>query len=137
MAIEQMAMILRTYGKKIDDIAALAEAYVFILGDYPAHVIIEAMKKHIKQSNQLATPADIIAILNPPEPELSPAVYFNIKKKAENGFGLLDSELEYIRKFERSNIDAVRDHQRKQARLELIEANGWDKSQIQEFLEEE
>lgn len=94
---------------KVDSLKAIKRGMVWVLGDYDIDLVEEAFKQYISRNNQMPTPADILNIIDPPKEKLSPVLYQQIKKKiADGGFYLTDEEKNFLRKFEKQELDKAK-----------------------------
>jgi len=100
-----LATIQKTYGKDID-IKPTLQAWEFLLDDYPANSVIEAMKVYMKTSSDMPTPADIIAILSPVKPKITQAEYIHAQKQhALEGYPMHGYYGGIIREYEAQEAD--------------------------------
>jgi hypothetical protein len=56
--------VLKTYGREPESLADMNKMFQMALENYPHHRIKEAFLEHVKSSNEMPTPADIIAIID-------------------------------------------------------------------------
>ena len=100
--------MLNTFGKTQEEIETLVEGFIWILGDIPLQAVQNAFKQHIVRSSILPTPADINNIINPPQEELSAAVYVALKKRSVDGEYLYGSDRAYVQAFEAQEMAKMR-----------------------------
>ena len=103
----QFLQILRGFGKTADNLESMIMGFEWALADYPHDDIKAAMGKWLRTSNEVPTPADIIAIIDPPPPALDKTVYLSLKKKGTISLW----EQDYITAFERGSVSAWRKSQ--------------------------
>ena len=94
--------IMKGYGKNEQNLDAMISAFEWALADYPHDDIKAAMGQWLRTSNEVPTPADIIAIIDPPAPALDKTVYLALKKKGTISLW----EQDYITAFERGSVSA-------------------------------
>ena len=68
-----------------------------LLAKYPFSLIEEAMFAYVSRKNEIPMPADIINLIEPPEPVPDWAAYVGIRSKVREGRYIMDSEREYLR----------------------------------------
>lgn len=54
---------LKVYGRKPEDFADVAQAFLAFLGSYPAKDVLYAFKHYARNREEFPTPSDIVAIL--------------------------------------------------------------------------
>jgi hypothetical protein len=90
----------KQYGKTSQELETLVEGFCWILADYPMPVILAALAEYVRREPDIPAPADLVRIINPPQPELSAAVYVQLKQRVSEGGWLFADEREYCRAFE-------------------------------------
>lgn len=95
-----LATIQKSYGNEINTRETL-QAWQYVLSDYTASQVIEAMLAWMKKDNSMPTPADLIKIIAPPSPKITTAEYVNAKKWQElNYYSAYTPEAKLIREYE-------------------------------------
>lgn len=81
-----MAIIQKNYGRELD-VKNTIKAWEFVLQDYTAKQVSEAMRAYMRQSSDIPSPADLIKILNPPEKQITYAEYKHaLEQHAAEGY---------------------------------------------------
>lgn len=87
------------------------ETFSEVLWDYPADRIADAVMQHIRRDENLPTPANLIAIMDPKPPQLCKATYIEYMKKGwEN---MTPEEERFARAYERQQLEAATGADRK------------------------
>jgi hypothetical protein len=79
-AFTVLATIQKTYGREIDTKATL-QAWEYILGEYPANRVLKAMQLYMRQSSDIPSPADLIALMEAPKPKITQAEFIHAKEQ--------------------------------------------------------
>lgn len=95
------------YGKTPEEIPDLLRGFLLILGEESYEDIRGAFIEYLRKNNQMPAPSDIYGIIHPDPPQLSQAYYTKIKRRAVKYY-ITDDEREYIRRFEKQELDKVR-----------------------------
>lgn len=90
---------LRTYGKTPEDLDATIGLFKLVLSDYTAEAIMAGMVQWMRTNNQMPTPSDIIAIIDPQDHGPDKTVYLNLSKKPPEMRS--PNEWAYMRNYER------------------------------------
>ncbi|UEM08086.1 hypothetical protein JL101_035405 (plasmid) [Skermanella rosea] len=101
----------KQYGKTGAELEVLVEGFCWVLQGYAMDVILDALRQYVAVpgNSDIPAPSDIIAIIDPPEPPLSAAMYVSIRKKMVEGRVFVPPwEVEYVREFERRELAKVR-----------------------------
>lgn len=118
--VSQCFNSLNTYGKSPEQLPDIIKMFVLVLQEYNIQTIQRAFAQYLRQSSAMPTPADIVNIIEPPQEELSAAVYVTIRKKIIDGnVYVTNAEKEYVHAFENQELKKVRG-----GSLELRDAQG-------------
>lgn len=81
-----MAIIQKNYGRELD-VKNTIKAWEFVLQDYTAKQVSEAMRAYMRQSSDIPSPADLIKIINPPEKQITYAEFKHaLEQHAAEGY---------------------------------------------------
>jgi len=81
-----MAIIQKNYGRELD-VKNTIKAWEFVLQDYTAKQVSEAMRAYMRQSSDIPSPADLIKIINPPEKKITYAEFKHaLEQHAAEGY---------------------------------------------------
>ena len=126
LALSQTCVLLKLYGKTQAELGTMVEGLCWAIPDFPMGLIIDAMALHVRRKSELPTPADLLAIINPPKPKFRPnnAVYVGIKQRMKDPYAFItDAERDYVWQCEQfairgnpDEIDAYEEGQRLQAK---------------------
>lgn len=76
-----LATIQKTYGKEIH-VKEVLQAWEFVLSEkYTAGQVIAAMRAYMERSSDMPTPADLIAVIDPPKPKITQAEFIHAKEQ--------------------------------------------------------
>ena len=91
----------KAYGKQID-LRALLKGWEFVLSKkYTVEQVIYALEKYLEQKDDIPTPANLIAILNPEKPKITTAQYIAARdNQKRNGYPMYSSDSQIISDYE-------------------------------------
>lgn len=123
--INQLFKILNIYGKKPEDIADIVAGFCFVLSDYDIESVTDAFKMHLRKSSVMPTPADIVAIIEPPVAPVrwSATAFIDIKRRWREGQFITDKEKKYCESYVSAQINEVQSEERKSALLQVKKEN--------------
>ncbi len=101
-ALEIVCALQKQYGKTPHELGVLVDGFAWRLEKYPVQDVIGAIGQYIDSNADIPSPADIMAIINPPPapPEkLSTALYIELKKRAIHGY-ISPDERDFCQRFE-------------------------------------
>jgi len=107
--------------------------------DYTVTQVLSAIKQHMKTSPVMPVPADIGAILSPPEPKITEAQFVEAQKWQErNGWPFLSEAAQTIEKYKKQRSEDYKDYQTEFEKIEELKRQGTpierDKTDIQKFI---
>lgn len=98
-----MATIQKNYGRDFDIKKTIA-AWEFILHDCTPSQVAAAAAQYMRQSSDIPAPADLLKIINPPEPQITYAEYVHALKQHEAaGYPAFGSYGQVIKDYHRQN----------------------------------
>lgn len=87
----------------------MVDGFLWVLDGYSIGDIMDAIKQHVRKNPNIPTPADILAIIDPPQEELSVALYNQISKNLIAGNVFVSDEEKLFRvKFEKQELARVK-----------------------------
>ena len=90
----------KSYGRKIDAKLVMRGWQAILAPQYSGEQICYALVEYAKKSDDFPTPANLIAILNPQEPQVSEAEYIQACKMYEkNGYNQFSNEKDVIDRY--------------------------------------
>jgi hypothetical protein len=102
----------KSYGKQVD-LKTMLRGWQFLLeDDYTVYQISSALKEYMRQYSDIPAPADLIKILNPPEPLVTYAEYkAALEAHAKEGYPMFGYYGQIINKYnqQQSGNDAMQD----------------------------
>lgn len=107
-ALGKVCALQKQYGKTQAELKTLVEGFCWVLADYPMPVILDALAQYIRHNSDIPAPADLVKIIDPPKPELSPTLYVKYQKQAASGDILLCDERAFCRAFEAQEMAKTR-----------------------------
>lgn len=101
-----LATIQKTYGKEIH-VKEVLQAWEFVLSEkYTAGQVVAAMRAYMERSSDMPTPADLIAIINPPTPRITAAEFIHAKEQHKlEGYPSHGYYGGIIRQYEKENAE--------------------------------
>lgn len=102
--LAQICALQKAYGKTAAELEILVEGFAFVLCDYTAQQITGAIRIFVRNSLEIPTPSEILAILDPREEKLSAAVYVELNKKKRHGSFITQQERDFLRAFEAQEV---------------------------------
>jgi hypothetical protein len=111
-AYTALTLILNTYGKD-DLMKERLRAWQAVLEpDYTADQVCAAMMAHAKQSREMPTPADLIKIIDPPEPKITYAEYKHaLEQHALEGYPMFGYFGQVIKDYQRQQANETPSYQ--------------------------
>lgn len=97
-----------TYGDKAQMMEWRDAMFQLILGRFPFRQVKGAFVKFLERNRDLPTPSDIVNIIEPPQQQLSAAMYVSLRKRAADGEWLLSDDRAYIEAFEAQEMAKMR-----------------------------
>ena len=70
--------VQKLYGKTPQQLGEFVEAFALFTDELPFEPLCMAIVKHIKEKNELPTPADVHQAINPPKPEITLGEYLRV-----------------------------------------------------------
>lgn len=108
VALAKVCALQKAYSKTPAELSTLVDGFLWVLGDIPVADIIQAIGEYCRTHADIPAPADILAIVDPPAPALSTAMYLEIKRRIADGNVWVGSaEHEYVRRFEAQELAKV------------------------------
>lgn len=100
---------LKVYGKEPEQLKDTVDVFLMVLGKYSYNQFQNAMSKYLSRKADMPTPADIVNIIDPPQEELSSAMFIQIMRDCTIGGKLLwGDEKRYVDEFKRREMAKVR-----------------------------
>lgn len=93
-----------TYGDKAAMMEYRDQMFQQVLVPYPISLVREAFIEHIRCKANLPTPADIVNLIEPPEPTPDWAAYVGILARLKEGGYVSDDQKEYLRWCEKEAV---------------------------------
>lgn len=109
--VEEFYNSMNNYGKTPDQLISIQKLFLWALGGFDVKTVLNAFGKYLYRGTTMPTPADIIAIIDPPAPpkeRLSGAVYVSLKKQIVDNIFITPKEREYMAAYEKQELDKVR-----------------------------
>lgn len=96
--------IQKSYGRELDAKLVMQGWEAFLSDKFSGELIVYALKKYALERRDIPTPADIVEILEPKEPQISEAQYVQACKEQErNGFPVFSDAKATIEKYKQQN----------------------------------
>jgi hypothetical protein len=116
---------MNTYGKTPDQLTDACVVFVNLLKPYPMGEVIKAFGEYMRRHTVMPTPADIIAIIDPPAPTPDWAAFVSIKQRMQDSYQFVsDKDRQYVRWCEGYSSDKLASYeQRQQAKQSITEAS--------------
>ncbi len=108
LALSQACILLRQFGKTPAELEVLRDGFLVFLDDISVPEITKALKIHVNTKNEIPTPKDLRDALDPPQAQLSAAVYVTYRKRVVDGEYLLPSQRAYCAAFEDQEKNKMR-----------------------------
>ena len=100
---------LKVYGKEPEQLKDTVDVFLMVLGKYSYNQFQTAISKYLSRNSDMPTPADIVNIIDPPQEELSSAMFIQIMRDCTIGGKLLwGDEKRYVDEFKRREMAKVR-----------------------------
>lgn len=106
--IVQCFAALKVFGKEPEHIRDTIALFQRVLAPYSLRQVSAAFDEYVSRNSDMPSPADIVNIIDPPNKELSAAVYVSLQKKAYSGDYLDREERAYCEAFRRQEYAKVR-----------------------------
>ena len=107
-AIAQCCALQKAYGKTPAEVETLVDGFAMVLGEYPLEDVQQGFREYLKRNSTIPAPADIVNIIDPPEPKYSTTMYMNLMSKKKKCDYLSMDEKYYIAAFERAELAKLR-----------------------------
>lgn len=97
----------------MNELETLVEGFAWCMAQYPVELVIRGIGEYIQTHNDIPTPADIRAIIDPVKPEWKPdwSVYNALKEERKHGgaYALSRDEIEYLAACEKWTLSNFRE----------------------------
>ena len=101
LALSQACALLKQFGKTPAELRTLRDGFLQALSDIPIADLIKALWMHVNTADDIPTPRQLRAIVQPNPPEWKPdwPVYIALKKRVQrDGYYPFGSEREFLKR---------------------------------------
>lgn len=85
----------------------MRDMFLAVLPDISVSDLTKALFIHLRQSDDIPTPKQLMEIIDPPEEPLSATLYIELKKKIREGYFPLSDEKQFMRAYESQEMAKV------------------------------